>query len=105
MNAYIVVVDTSKNYYKLKKTMFKLNKVLKIKIDTLNRSYDKKNDFIGLIKNSDGKIYYDNYFPRRHNPTEFLSIEYLNFYTNSENENNCLNIVHNSRKKRSRKAI
>ncbi len=88
MNAYIVVVDTSQNYYKLKNTMFKLSKKLKIKIDTLKRGYDKKNDFIGLVKSNNDGIYCDNYFQRRHNPTEFFSIEYLSYYTTSENKKN-----------------
>jgi len=87
MNAYIVVVDTSQNYDKLRRNMYKISKLLRVKIDTLERGYDKKNNFIGLVKSIDGEIYYDNYFPRRHNSTAFLSLEYLNFYTNSENEN------------------
>ena len=86
-NAYIVIADTSQNYFNLKDKMFILHKNTKIKIDTLGRSYNERTNRICLSNKDGDKIYYtDDYFPRRY-PESSLSLDYLNFYENSSTEN------------------
>lgn len=76
---FIVVADTSTDYYLLNKKMFDLNKQFTIPIDTMDRFYDKTKNLIALPNNHEDEIYAGDYFPRRF-PSENLSLEYLNFY-------------------------
>lgn len=77
---YVVVVDTSKNYFLLKNKMIALSKTMHIKIDMLDRTFNKKRNLISLPKNAQGGIYAGQYFPRRHG-NDFLSLEYIDYYT------------------------
>jgi hypothetical protein len=79
MDVYIVVADTSADYYSLRKKMFELNSKLGYDIDTMDRSYNSTKDLICLPENHPDDIYAGDYFPRRY-PTETLSLEYVNFY-------------------------
>ena len=81
MNAYIVVSDTSQNYFELRQKMFELSKVLKTEIDTMGRGFNKNKNLICLPENDEDEIYAGDYFPRRY-PSETLSLEYLIYYTN-----------------------
>lgn len=81
MNAYIVVADTSQNYFDLRQKMFDLKWELKTEIDTMGRGFDKTKNLICLPKNDEDEIYAGDYFPRRF-PSETLSLEYLTYYTN-----------------------
>ena len=83
MNAYIVVSDTSQNYFELRQKMFDLSKVLKTEIDTMGRVFNKKKNLICLPENDEDEIYAGEYFPRRY-PSETLSLEYLIYYTNEK---------------------
>ncbi|MDP1801120.1 MAG: hypothetical protein Q8L81_07210 [Bacteroidota bacterium] len=76
---FIVIADTGKDYYFLDKELFMLNKKLKLKIDSMERIYNKKKNLIALPENHEDEIYAGEYYPRRHPSTE-LSLEYLNFY-------------------------
>ncbi len=78
-NYFLVVIDTSINYYTLKKKMLKANKKLTIPIDTLGRYYNKTKNLIALPDNHSDEIYAGEYYPRRF-PSENLSLEYLDFY-------------------------
>jgi len=83
MNAYIVVSDTSQNYFELRQKMFDLNEKLKTEIDTMGRGFNKKKNLICLPENDKDEIYAGDYFPRRY-PSETLSLEYLIYYTNGK---------------------
>lgn len=83
MNAYIVVSDTSQNYFELRQKMFDLNDKLKTEIDTMGRGFNKKKNLICLPENDEDEIYAGDYFPRRY-PSETLSLEYLIYYTNGK---------------------
>ncbi|MBL7910183.1 MAG: hypothetical protein JNJ41_03970 [Bacteroidia bacterium] len=76
---YIVIADTGKDYYFLDKELFALHKKMKLKIDTMERLYNKKKDLISLPINHSDEIYAGEYYPRRH-PSNELSLEYLNYY-------------------------
>jgi len=76
---FVIVADTSLNYFALHKKMFSLNRKFKLPIDTMGRFYNTSKNLIALPDNADDEIYAGNYFPRRF-PSEDLSIEYLNFY-------------------------
>ena len=81
INAYVVICDTSQDYYELREKMFLLNKALKIEIDTLGRGYDLSKKQICLPEDDEDEIYSGNFYPRRY-PSETLSLEYLNYYVN-----------------------
>ena len=83
MNAYIVVSDTSENYYELRQRMLDLSEELKIEIDTMERGFNKTKNLICLPENDEDEIYAGDYFPRRY-PSETLSLEYLIYYTNGK---------------------
>ena len=85
MNAYIVVSDTSQNYFELRQKMLNLNEKLKTEIDTMGRGFNKKKNLICLPENDEDEIYAGDYFPRRY-PSETLSLEYLIYYTNGKKQ-------------------
>lgn len=77
---YILIADTGREYVSLNKNMFVLNRELNIPIDTMGRSYHVVKDLIALPDIDEDELYAGNYFPRRF-PSEHLSLEYLDFYT------------------------
>ncbi len=79
MDAYIVVADSSNNYFDLREKMFDLSDKLSIKIDTMGRGYNKTKDLICFPDNHEDEIYAGDYFPRRY-PSVNLSLEYLDYY-------------------------
>ncbi len=83
MNAYIVIADSSSNYFDLREKMFELSDKLQIEIDTMERGYDKYKNLICLPDNHDNEIYAGEYYPRRY-PSEKLSLEYLDYYANGK---------------------
>ena len=50
MDAYIVVSDTSKDYYTLRNKMFQLGKNLVVEIDTMGRGFDTKKNRFAYLK-------------------------------------------------------
>lgn len=82
---YLVVVDTSLNYYHLQRKMQELSNAFKIPIDTMGRVYNKAKDLIALPEDDEDEIYRGDYFPRRF-PSSNLSLEYLKFYNESSKE-------------------
>lgn len=77
---YIVVADTGKNYYALRDKMLKLHDTTGIAIDTMGRYYNKKKDLIMVPEDDEDDIVAGDYYPRRQ-PSQTLSLEYLNTYT------------------------
>ncbi|MDF1549249.1 MAG: hypothetical protein P1P88_15595, partial [Bacteroidales bacterium] len=74
---FIVIVDTNYNYFILRQKMFDLSEKLDIKIDTIDRGYDKAKDII-MSEGAD-EIYTKGYFPRRFNGIS-LSLEYYEYF-------------------------
>ncbi len=83
---YVVVADTSQNYFTLRHKLFALNKSLGLKIDTMNRTYNKKKNLIALPDPSpDDDMYAGEYYPGRF-ASESLSLEYLKEYKDDTKE-------------------
>ena len=85
ITCYVVIADTSTNYYLLRDQMFALHKNLKQPIDTMRRTYNATKDLIALPDNDADEVYAGDYFPRRY-PTDALSLEYLNVYKPNASE-------------------
>lgn len=84
---YVVVADTSLDYYYLQKKMFNLNTKLQIPIDTLGRYYNKTKNRIVLPDNDEDEIYAGDYYPRR-DVADYLSLEYMGIYKTKTRNNN-----------------
>jgi len=82
---FVIVADTSSDYYLLNKKMYTLSLQTGIPIDTMGRFYNKTKNLIALPDNSEDEIYAGDYFPRRF-PSQNLSLEYLNFYREKSGE-------------------
>lgn len=81
---YVIIADTGKDYYSLQNKMLTLHKSMHIKIDTMGRYFNKKKNLIALPDNDSDEIYAGSYYPRRE-PSENLSLEYLDYYTKNGN--------------------
>ncbi len=79
MDAFIVIADSSMDYFEIRTKMLDLSIDLNIGIDTMGRGFDKSKNLICLSENDSDEIYAGNYFPRRY-PSEKLSLEYLDYY-------------------------
>jgi hypothetical protein len=84
-NYWIVIADTGLKYDQLLKQMLVLNEKVKLPIDSMGRFYNRKKDLIALPDNDEDEMYAGEYYPRRFE-SDFLSIEYLNYYTSSSKE-------------------
>lgn len=82
---YLVVVDTGTNYWQLEHTMFTLNSKLGLKIDTMNRHYNKASNMVVLADDDEDDIWRGEYYPRR-GGEDFLSIEYWQYFDLNENK-------------------
>jgi len=82
---FVVIADTSADYYFLHKKMFELNKQLNISIDTMGRFYNETKKLIALPDDDEDDIYAGDYSPRRF-PSNNLSLEYLHFYQKQSGE-------------------
>ncbi|MCB9240404.1 MAG: hypothetical protein H6608_04710 [Flavobacteriales bacterium] len=78
IQTHIVVLDTSYNYGEMQSAMFQASDAFTLEIDTGGRSYDPVQDLICLPMEADDP-YGGEYYPRRFE-SEFLSIEYLDYY-------------------------
>lgn len=83
MDAFIVVSDTSKDYSMLSEKMGLLSEKTNFEIDMMGRGFDKTKNLICLPADDEDEIYAGDYFPRR-SPSETLSLEYLDYYSNEE---------------------
>jgi hypothetical protein len=83
---YVVILDSSKNYYDLHQKMFELHNTLKIPIDTMGRYFNATKNLIALPDNDEDEIYAGEYLQRRF-PSENLSIEYLQTYKADASKN------------------
>ncbi|MFY9310016.1 MAG: hypothetical protein WAQ28_13300 [Bacteroidia bacterium] len=84
-NYYIVIADTGKLYAPLFESMNSLAKSIPLRVDMMEREYNSKKDLISLPENAEDEMYAGDYFPRRE-PSEYLSLEYLNFYNGTSDE-------------------
>ncbi len=85
-NYFIVVADTSRNYFYLRNTMFDVSKKSGLIIDSLGRFFDPKRGII-VPDDSEDEIYAGAYFPRRFEGSE-LSIEYFKTYAEQSHQTN-----------------
>lgn len=76
---FVVIVDTSKNYFNLNAKMMHLAKKCLLSIDSMGRYFDAKKGII-LPADCGDDIYAGQYYPRRFEGSE-LSIEYYNAYS------------------------
>lgn len=84
MNAYIVLADTSDNFYYLEDKMQKLKKALHQKIDMFGREYNEEKQTICWPESGDkDDVIAGEYLPRRFFD-KTLSIEYLGAYMSSK---------------------
>lgn len=82
---YVVVADTGLNYHQLYSKLELISKELHIPVELSGRRYNKSKNLISLPEDDEDEIYAGEYFPRR-NPSEELSLEYLNFYSEKAGE-------------------
>ncbi len=82
---WIVIADTSLLYDPLLKKMGELSLKLNSPIDSMGRFYNRKKDLVALPDTDDDELYAGEYFPRRYE-SDYLSIEYLNWYNELSNE-------------------
>jgi len=82
---YILVADTSEDYYYLRKKMFQIRDKLNLTIDTMGRYYNPNKNLIMLPSDDEDEIYAGDYFPRRF-PSDNLSLEYMVLYKNDSRE-------------------
>lgn len=91
-----MIADTGRNYFELRKKMFRLSSALNIPIDTMGREYNNKKNLIAFPETDEDPDYAGVYFPRRYF-TDFLSLEYVNYYTRKdfdfENKENKMTIA------------
>lgn len=78
--AFIVIVDTGKNYKSLHEKMFQVSRTFNIDIDTMDRGYNVTERRLTLAADHPDEIYAGSYFPRRYD-SDHLSIEHLTYYT------------------------
>ncbi len=81
-NYFVVIADTGKSYYSLRKEMFQLSKSAILTIDTMGRLYNKTKDLIALPDDDSDEIYRGEYYPRRY-ASQNISLEYLEQYDKS----------------------
>jgi len=81
---FVIVADTSLNYFTLHKKMFELQRNFNFPIDTMGRYFNKDKNLIALPDNSEDEMYAGEYLPRRF-PSSDLSLEYLKFYQSQAN--------------------
>ncbi|MFM2000322.1 MAG: hypothetical protein RL204_2269 [Bacteroidota bacterium] len=82
---FLVVADTSKDYFLLRKKMMNIHSKMNWPIDTMGRYFNKKKNEIVLPDDDEDELYAGSYFPRRF-PTSDLSLEYLDFYQEKAGE-------------------
>ena len=78
--AWVLIGDTSQNYFALDAKMYLWAKQLNWGIDTMERYYNTKKKALVVSEKSEDEMYRGEYFPRRFG-TETLSIEYLSTYS------------------------
>jgi hypothetical protein len=81
---YVVIADTSPDYFYLREKMFALHNSLGLEIDTLGREYNFKKNLIAVPGSEEEGDDAGHYLFRRYD-SESLSLEYLCFYK-QENE-------------------
>lgn len=86
VTSYIIVADTSYNYSDLDKKLVKYSNELNLEIDMQNKVYDSKKKSICLPEDDEDELYAGMYYPRRFS-SDYLSIEYIQYYENKRNEN------------------
>lgn len=79
--SYIIVADSSNDYYALKESMMIYSNSTGIEVDSMGRIYDYTSHTIKLPLDSPDEIYAGSFYPRRY-PGNHLSIEPLSYYTN-----------------------
>jgi len=81
---YIVAADTHQNYFLLDRKMLELAGRLNLPIDTMGRYYNPEKNKIMLPETDEDDVWAGDYYPRRF-PSDFLSLEHLNYYQLSAN--------------------
>ncbi len=87
---FVLIADTGTDYAALDRQMYRLGHNTGIKVDTLNRYYDKAKKDIVVAENDDDEMYRGEYFPRR-DGDDYLSIEHTSLFdTAAKQANLCI---------------
>ena len=84
-NYWVVISDSGMNYDSLLIKMNYLSANLNWPIDSMGRFYNRKKNLIALPDDDADEMYAGEYFPRRFE-SDYLSIEYMNWYTDRSEE-------------------
>jgi hypothetical protein len=76
---YLVVADTGRDYFELRKQMLRISETAKLQIDSLGRFYNPKKKQITLPEDDIDEMYAGEYFPRRL-ASESMSLEQYDAY-------------------------
>jgi len=82
---WIVIADSGLDYPQLLNRMVQLKNECNLPVDSMGRFYNKKKNLIALPDDDEDELYAGEYYPRRFE-SDYLSIEYLNFYQSSSSE-------------------
>jgi len=63
--------------------MYTLSEQMNSTVDTMGRSYNAEKDLIALAEDDADDIWAGDYYPRRY-PSEHFSLEYLDWYSTSD---------------------
>lgn len=82
---FVLVLDTSRDYYELREKMFSLQNSGDFIIDSMGRHYDPEKDQILVPEDDEDEMYRGEYYPRL-TESENLSIEYMEQYMANANK-------------------
>lgn len=74
---YVVITDTSGDYYELQQKMYAIGNATGLPVDTMDRVYNPTKNAVVVTDSLDP--YYDEYYPRRADGAA-MSIEHLSWY-------------------------
>ena len=79
-NYYFLIADTSNNYYDLQAKMYRFSELFNQKVDTLGRYFNHKKKKIIIPESDPDEVFAGEYLQRR-DPSETISIEHLDSYS------------------------
>lgn len=85
--AFVIVLDTSEQFYKMYDLAMATSKKYQIEFDTTERAYFPETNIWGVSQSSSDEMYRGQYFPRRKgDEKDKLSLEYMYWYDKKSND-------------------